>query len=756
MTEHSATEAMRQAYEAGLSCFPLGRNKRPAVLEWAPYFEHQPDLAVMTGWLASDLSGYAVVMGGPERLLAIDLEEAFVTSRMPELAQRLRDEELYATFSNWMDGYLVGTPSGGCHIVIHLMGDDPVPGNEKLAMDATGKVIAETRGQRGYIVGYDSNGDTHPSGGRWILDRGGYDSIAWAEPDEWTRVRDVLVSFDEAPLAPVDHGVQPAAAAKSSTGGVSLAEIERGSSYLEAARAAMPTMAEVLTRYGWVFSHQDADFSYWVRPGKDPRLGHSATINASDRLCVFSSSAHPVPMSARNFTQTFSVIDVLAFYEGVSGGEIVRSYKPPSPGPGAPSQPPSELVLPADFWSATPLLAHIRQAAYARMLSPDTLYEAVKTLYAATIPWNFRLPQEGTFDYVGVMVGNSGSGKTRSKKAAIALLPPELFALDGVRLAMPAPSSGEGIVESYIRRERGKQVGLEYRGLGFYIDEGRSFFTVQARDGNTLAEVVKSAWMGEMTGNVAATVDRHRVLTASEVRLSVLIGIQIDVASEFLTAAHTNGGLPQRVSWKWAYHPDRVPESPVEWPGHLPVKAWDRNLHGGGDNQQMLYTLEIEDSVEREYRQRQEARENSPDSGLQEAHGDFSTMKTAGVLALMHGEMRVTQAFWDLACADWNLSCSVRNEVARRSKQGDADRDVAIGRAQAARSLATIGVYLDRAIASLVKKVNSADGPLTATDAKNHLSSYRKRHKLAYTEIVEAAVARGHLVIHSSGGLTPT
>jgi len=741
---------MTAAYEAGLSVFPLGRNKRPAVREWRPYMEHRPELDEFKIWMASDFSGYAVVMGGPERLLAIDLERDFHQDHYDGFLQRLIDDELYYEWLNMCLGYCVETPSGGLHVVIHLMGDGPMPGNEKLASDRGGKCLAETRAQGGYIVGYGSNGEVHPSGGQWRLDAGGYDAIAWTEMETWLAIKAVLVSFDESTPPPVDGGRLPAGVlAAPPAGGVSLAELERGSSYLNEARAAMPTMASVLTTHGWVFSHSDADYEYWVRPGKNPRLGHSATINQAGRLFVFSSNAHPVPPSPGR--QTYSVIDVLSFYEGVSGGDIVRSYRPNSPGPTAPAQPPPELVLPADFWQATPLLAHIRQAAWARRVSPDTLYEAVKALYAASIPWNFRLPSDGTLDYVGLMVGNSGSGKTRSKKAAMALLPPELHQLDGVRLSMPAPSSGEGIVESYIKRQAGKQVGLEYRGLGFYTDEGQQFFSVLDRSGNTLAEVAKSAWMGEMTGNVAATQERHRLLSPGEVRLSMLIGIQIDVAAQFLSASHTNGGLPQRANWAWAYHPGRVPASDTDWPGPLDVAIYDRMRWGGGDTQHLLHTLTLESSVERDVRERQDARADSPDTGLLDAHAEYAILKTAGVLALMHGDFEVSSAFWELACLDWNLTVAVRNEVSRRAQATVVDRDVALGRAQAARNLASVDVYLERAIDSLVRKVKSSDAPISASQAKDHLRSYAKRYKLAYTEIVDAAAARGWVVIHRDG-----
>ena len=46
--------------------------------------------------------------------------------------------------------------------------------------------------------------------------------------------------------------------------------------------------------HGWTEHHRHGNVTYWTRPGKDPRLGHSATTNAkgTDRLIAFSSAVH--------------------------------------------------------------------------------------------------------------------------------------------------------------------------------------------------------------------------------------------------------------------------------------------------------------------------------------------------------------------------------------------------------------------------------------------------------------------------------
>jgi hypothetical protein len=117
--DESSASAMAAAHDAGLSYFPLGANKRPAVREWRPYMEQSPGLDELKIWQNSPYSGYAVVMGGPERLLAIDLERDFHQDCFNDFLQRLIDDELYYEWLNMALGYCVETPSGGLHVVVH-------------------------------------------------------------------------------------------------------------------------------------------------------------------------------------------------------------------------------------------------------------------------------------------------------------------------------------------------------------------------------------------------------------------------------------------------------------------------------------------------------------------------------------------------------------------------------------------------------------------------------------------------------------
>src|SRR5690606_14476624 len=82
-------------------------------------------------------------------------------------------------------GYTESSPTGGTHILYRVSG--PVAGNTKLARRPGPhgpEVLAETRGEGGYVIVAPSGGRTHPSGKPWNLLVGGIDSIATITPEE--------------------------------------------------------------------------------------------------------------------------------------------------------------------------------------------------------------------------------------------------------------------------------------------------------------------------------------------------------------------------------------------------------------------------------------------------------------------------------------------------------------------------------------------------------------------------------------------
>ncbi|MFB9640639.1 hypothetical protein ACFFR9_45195, partial [Streptomyces spiralis] len=106
-----------------------------------------------------------------------------------------------------MTGYLETTPSGGVHLLYKV--DGPVAKNTKLARrpgpvdEATGRptieVLAETRGEGGWVVLAPSSGPTHPSGKPWVLAAGGPATIPTISAEERDSLHHLATVFDRVP-----------------------------------------------------------------------------------------------------------------------------------------------------------------------------------------------------------------------------------------------------------------------------------------------------------------------------------------------------------------------------------------------------------------------------------------------------------------------------------------------------------------------------------------------------------------------------
>lgn len=189
------------------------------------------------------------------------------------------------------DGYAESTPSGGMHL-LYRIGDHAVPGNTPIARrPATAeelqqnprskfKVLAETRGERGYVVVAPSGGAVHETGDAWTVlagKIGDIPTITWEQ-------RNLLHQALHDALDEMPEEVPYIRAARS----VVSAGLKPGEDFCQ-----RTDLVQMMVDYGWSVSHRRGQETFLTRPGKDRRGGHSATVGyAADkqRLYVFSSS----------------------------------------------------------------------------------------------------------------------------------------------------------------------------------------------------------------------------------------------------------------------------------------------------------------------------------------------------------------------------------------------------------------------------------------------------------------------------------
>jgi putative DNA primase/helicase len=279
----------RQWQLAGVSVIPILANqtKRPAV-EWREYQAHVPTLdEILEWWSNGHAFGIALICGsvsGNLEMCEIEGRAMDNFTSIHEACDRLGAGDILGRL---MQEYSQESPTGGLHLLYRVT-DHPVPGNTKIARNVDGEVLAETRGEGGYVIGAPSPGACHPSGKPWVLTSGAYGtlpSVSWAERCLLHEaIRQALnserLSAPTQALAP--RVVSPSPVADRGAG------VRPGDDF-----EAQTSWQDILIPHGWTIEHEGRTETHWTRPGKRPSEGSSATTGYAgdrDRLFVFSTS----------------------------------------------------------------------------------------------------------------------------------------------------------------------------------------------------------------------------------------------------------------------------------------------------------------------------------------------------------------------------------------------------------------------------------------------------------------------------------
>ena len=279
---------------------PLGEWKqymtnRPTRDETASLFHQRPRLGV--GIVCGAVSGNLEMLELEGRAASgDDIDKIYAECEKLGTHVVLLFEELMT------QGYAEWTPSGGLHFLYRIL-DHPVPGNTKVARRpatedeireqlALGvaperinkiKVLSETRGEGGFVVVAPTPGHCHPSGESWSVAAGNIGvipTLTWADRNLLHQA--IHAALDEMPQ-------QTAVAPRPALSTLLPSRSDRpGDDFSNRA-----SWDEILTPHGWRVHHVAGHTTFWTRPGKELRDGHSATTGHSptgDRLYVFTSS----------------------------------------------------------------------------------------------------------------------------------------------------------------------------------------------------------------------------------------------------------------------------------------------------------------------------------------------------------------------------------------------------------------------------------------------------------------------------------
>ena len=301
---------------AGCSVVPIRPDgqKRP-YMAWSGLQERRAPADDVRMWFQGFYPdpGVAVICGKvSDNLEMLELEgRAYNQENLRLISAACREagvEDLWTLLLT--TGYSETTPAGGLHL-LYRIADHDVPANERVASrpalpeeytaqersiadrSTQGwqplRVLAETRGEGGYVIVAPSSGRCHPSGKPWVTLMGRPDLMLTVS---WSQRCLIHQAIRSALHVPSSHDLVPLPDDRP-------AQIERDP---DAPLSPVEDFNERASWYddwfmgqGWSVHHQGADGEvFWCRPGKDASEQHAAStgvrVGGQDCLYVWSTS----------------------------------------------------------------------------------------------------------------------------------------------------------------------------------------------------------------------------------------------------------------------------------------------------------------------------------------------------------------------------------------------------------------------------------------------------------------------------------
>lgn len=337
-------------------------------------------------------------------------------------------------------------------------------------------------------------------------------------------------------------------------------------------------------------------------------------------------------------------------------------------------------------FDATPILAGVRQAARAGDSSPWSVLGGVLALVSAHTPHTYCLPGRGSLNLFVGFVGPSGAGKSTGWAVAGRHLNIDHGLLSDVNtphaLAVSTPT-GEGILAAFLTRNPSDDpdvrkatpyVPRDQPNVIVHVDEIDQLAASSGRAGSTIEPILNSLWSGTETGTQTADAERRRHLAAHSYRVAMAVGIQPDRAGHLLSTTAQGSGTAQRWLWLPALDPAAVEDvdeiMPLTW--RCPFIPW--SPHGGG-----VRIVAFPAAVMAEIKAERRARLRGEHVGL-DSHATLQRMKVAANLALLHGEIEVSDAMWDIAGHVMDVSDETRAAAVATLARAAVERSRAKGR----------------------------------------------------------------------------
>jgi hypothetical protein len=402
------------------------------------------------------------------------------------------------------------------------------------------------------------------------------------------------------------------------------------------------------------------------------------------------------------------------------------------------------------FWGERELLQHIFDFARSRRVAPWAALGVVLARAMTCVPPQLVLPPlvggYGSLNVFVGIVGASGAGKGGAERAAAEAITMPYFATATV-------GSGEGIVHSYVKRDKG-EVRQHETAVLFSVPEVDTLAAVSGRSGATLLPELRRAWSGEALGFAYADPVKRLNVHEHAYRLTLILGVQPRRAGALLK--DVDGGTPQRFLWLPAvdrYAPDVAPSTPKPWHWSAPdIDVRARRTPGIGHS-----LMDVCHQARKIIDDARLARLRH-DADMLDGHLLLTQLKTAAALCVLDGRLDVSNEDWLLAETIMRVSQSTRAAVTETLSGALRERDAGQADSYARRSFRVAELTAERdadheeRAAQRIVTLLQGGVLLARAELRRGL---RQNHRHAYDDAIAGLIDAGQLVaVEDSKGVT--
>lgn len=371
-----------------------------------------------------------------------------------------------------------------------------------------------------------------------------------------------------------------------------------------------------------------------------------------------------------------------------------------------------------DFWSARPVLTHIRDFARSRMVGPWGTLGVVLVRAVCQLPPEVQLPAtiggEQSLNMLLALVGTSGEGKGGCEAVGRAAV---VFRNGADEIDELPLGSGEGIAKSLTVGE-----DVQRHPVIFTASEIDSVAALFTRRGSTLEPELRKLYSGETLGFTNAQKHTRTNVAAHTYRACLITGVQPTRGTFLLNGA--DAGTPQRFLWLPVDDADAPDVTP---PRIAPLAVSSPAMFGPGATMASPDRSEIAipaSTTEQMRRHRLDVLRHATGVDPLDGHRMLCRLKVAAALMILDGRQQISGEDWELAGTVLAMSDHTRGQVTRAGSEKARQANLARAKAEVERDEFRSASKLRSTKDAVLRQLKRAeDGNVKRSDLRRALTS---------------------------------